>query len=225
MSKCHWLCPDQSIFEYDRRNDLGNKTQMTAILFLVKSKQSKCTSTKWSEVFLWAKIKITNNRIWLVVPPPTPLSPISVSLHCHHSHRKALAARNTDIISALLISILRCVEIFLAHPTKGNRWWTTVHGVTSVSVGRQAMVCGVAGATLFSPVKDAKENKWESWCLILIKSSCLSLCFYVFEGRYQCTMSKSSWFCWYQLYLSQHWSFFLITLTWQDMFVSILMLT
>lgn len=34
----------------------------------------------------------------------------------------------------------------LAHPTKGNRWCTTVHGMTSVSVGRQLMVNDVAGA-------------------------------------------------------------------------------
>lgn len=35
----------------------------------------------------------------------------------------------------------------LAHPTKGNRWCTTVHGTTSVSVGRP-MVTNVAGARL-----------------------------------------------------------------------------
>lgn len=33
-----------------------------------------------------------------------------------------------------------------AHPTKGNRWCTTVHGMTSVSVGRQVMVNNVAGS-------------------------------------------------------------------------------
>lgn len=50
-------------------------------------------------------------NVWLVAPTPSSLSPISMSLHYHHSHRKALAARNTDTISVLLISVLHCVEI------------------------------------------------------------------------------------------------------------------
>lgn len=45
----------------------------------------------------------------------------------------------------------------LAHPTKGNRWCTTVHGMTSVSVGRQLMVNNVAGAR-HAP---QRRNQWE----------------------------------------------------------------
>lgn len=51
----------------------------------------------------------------------------------------------------------------LAHPTKGNRWCTTVHGMTSVSVGRQLMVSSVAGAC-HVPRWRMREWKWW-WCL------------------------------------------------------------
>lgn len=51
------------------------------------------------------------SELVLSLAPSHHLPPISASLHRHPSHRKAFAAPDTDAISALLISVLRCVEI------------------------------------------------------------------------------------------------------------------
>lgn len=67
----------------------------------------------------------------------------------------------------------------LAHPTKGNRWCTTVHGMTSVSVGRELMVNTGADACHVPPT--GKGSTWWWWwcsdtkviskCLIWFKSA------------------------------------------------------
>lgn len=48
----------------------------------------------------------------------------------------------------------------LTHPTKGNRWCTTVHGMTSVSVGGGLLVNSAAGGCSGKPMRE--DRHWPS---------------------------------------------------------------
>lgn len=92
----------------------------------------------------------------------------------------------------------------LAHPTKGNRWCTTVHGMTSVSVGRQLMVNTVADAC---HVPWWRMHKWKwRWCLdtgIVSHHFLLERCL-----KAQWSIIKAWWFFICRGYLRKYWSWF-----------------
>lgn len=96
------------------------------------------------------------------LPPPPPLSLLSLCLS--QPQEGPGSPKPWYYLCAPHLCPPLCRN--LAHPTKGNRWCTTVHGMTSVSVGRQLMVNTVADACHALWWRMHKWKRW--WCLTLV---------------------------------------------------------
>ena len=117
----------------------------------------------------WARCKGKSG----LLPPPTHFCLLSL---CPFTTITATGRpwQPETLILSLRSSSLSSVCWNLAYPTKGSHWCTTVHGVTSVSVGRQHTVNTLADVCHDPPWR---MNKWW-WCCSIVDALDISR-FYV----------------------------------------------